>query len=242
MTRDDAVILVQARMRSRRLPGKALASLAGRSILSHCLIRLTHARVAPVILATSTNAADDPLVDEAHLHGVETLRGPEDDVLQRFLLAASRFAPRFIVRATADNPAVDIDAPRRVIEIADRHRADHVCERNLPYGCAVEAVRASALWEAASRAHDPIDREHVTTYIRRHRERFHVLEPIAPAPVRRPDLRFTVDTAEDLSYMRDVFDAAGAARDLTPLADLIDAAEGLGGQRSGGGGALKEVA
>jgi len=231
VTRDDAVILLQARVRSRRLPGKTLAPLAGRSVLSHCLIRLAHARVAPVILATSTEAADDQLVDEAHLHGVETFRGPEHDVLQRFLLAASRYRPRYIVRATADNPAVDIDGPRRVLDLIDRLGADHICERDLPYGAAVEAIRVSALWEAGARASDPVDREHVTTYMRRHSERFRIIAPEAPARLRRPDLRFTVDTAEDLTYMRDVFAAAGAGRSLVPLGDLIDAADSLSDRR-----------
>ena len=82
----------------------------------------------------------------------------------------------------------------------------------------------SALQRSVSLA-DDTDREHVTTAIRRHTDRFDVRLPSAPAGLRRPELRFTVDTQTDLAYMRQVFHAVGAPTDPVPLVRLIAAAD-----------------
>ena len=121
--------------------------------------------------------------------------------------------------------------PIDVVTVTEHLRArgaDHAVEDGLPYGCTVEAVRLSALSEANRLASQAEDREHVTTFLRRSGSGFRCLTPAAPAWLRRPDIRFTVDTAADLAYMQRVFDEAGGAADLTiPLADLIAAADGL---------------
>jgi spore coat polysaccharide biosynthesis protein SpsF len=218
-------IVVQARIGSHRLPGKVLAEIAGKPLLEWCLLRLAAARVGPVVLATTTLAADDPLEALAARLGVTTVRGPDEDVLQRFALAADYWNARFFVRATADNPAVDIDAPRRVLAAIAECGADHVVETGLPVGAAVEAVRTAALYQALVQSHDPYDREHVTPYLYRNPGRFVALSPPAPAPLQRPDLRLTVDTAGDLSFMRRVLARAAPAGELAGLAEIIRAAD-----------------
>ena len=147
---------------------------------------------------------DDALVDEASRLSVPVVRGSADDVLARYARAASMFDLTTIVRATADNPAVDMDAPRRTVDLLDRTGVDHVVERGLPCGSAVEAVSCEALHRANALATDPDDREHVTPFLRRD-HRFRSLDLIAPAAVRRPDRRFTVDTPDDLEFMRGVY-------------------------------------
>jgi len=99
-------------------------------------------------------------------------------------------------------------------------------------GSTVEAVTATALRDAAARTADPADREHVTPYLRRARSGFKCLILPAPAAVRRPDLRFTVDTAADLAYMRRVLRGGGATGGrVVPLAELIAAADRLAAQQ-----------
>jgi spore coat polysaccharide biosynthesis protein SpsF len=222
-------IVLQARMGSRRLPGKVLADLAGRRLVEWCLARLAAADVGPVILATSTCPADDPLVAVAQRLGVETVRGPEDDVLQRFALVADYMSARFFIRATADNPAVDIDAPRRVVRAIEGAGADHVVEEGLPLGAAVEAVRTAALYQALAQTRDPYDREHVTPFLYRHPERFLALQPPAPPALRRPDLRLTVDTADDMAFMQRVLERATSRTSLPGLAEIIVAADDVKG-------------
>jgi spore coat polysaccharide biosynthesis protein SpsF len=222
----QALIVLQARLASRRLPGKVLADVAGQSILARCLARLRASGAAPVVLATTTNAEDDAVAAVAIGHGVPVVRGPESDVLRRFLLAAEMFGATYLVRATADNPAVDMDAPRRVLETLIGTGADYVIESGLPYGSAVEAVTADALLKADAMASGASDREHVTPLVRRDRV-FHALETPAPAHVRRPDLRLSVDTLHDLAYMRRVIGALGDTRADVPLEKIIAAADTL---------------
>ena len=222
---DKVAIVLQARMRSRRLPGKALLGVGCRSILEHCVIRLRQAGVAPVIVATSTQPEDDPVAAAAAACGAYSCRGPLDDVLTRVLQVAARFDLDLVVRATADNPAVDMEAPARVVSRLQATGADYVCEQGLPYGAAVEAVRVRALRQSVSLA-DAADREHVTTAVWRHPDRFGVRLPWAPTAVRRPELRFTVDTETDLVYLRQLFRAVDMT-DPVPLACLIAAADRL---------------
>jgi spore coat polysaccharide biosynthesis protein SpsF len=227
----DALIILQARVRSTRLPGKALRPLAGRTLLARAIERLVAAGAAPLVLATTEREDDDLLVETATALGVTCMRGPDEDVLARFAQVVVLLGPTYVVRATADNPAVDMDAPRRVLEHLQRGNVDYVLEQGLPTGAAVEGIRASALLEAAARATDPYDREHVTPFLRAPEHRFRTLAPQAPPAVRRPDLRFTVDTAEDFVWMTAVFTQAGAAAGTVPLTGIIRAADRLIGVR-----------
>ena len=219
-----AAIVLQARMASRRLPGKTLAVISGRTVLAHCVERLRATSRLPVVVATTTGEEDDCVADESGRLGVEVVRGPAEDVLGRFVLVARALALDDIVRATADNPAVDMDSPRRVLELRRRAGADHVVEEGLPYGSTVEAVAADALYRASTLTTDPDDREHVTPFIRRD-PRFVALRAIAPAAVCDPRLRLTIDTADDLAFVRTLFEVAEATCAApVPLAALIDAA------------------
>jgi spore coat polysaccharide biosynthesis protein SpsF len=225
-----ALIVLQARMASSRLPGKALAPIGGRPILTRCLDRLRADASAPVVLATTTHPEDDALAALALAEGVPVVRGSEADVLHRFVVAAERFGATYIVRATADNPAVDIDAPRRVLETLIQTGVDYVVESDLPHGSAVEGVAVDALMKADVMATEAADREHVTPLIRRDRL-FRALEMLAPPHLRRPDLRLTVDTLNDLSFMRRVMSGFGDPLAEQPLHAIIEAADALRGEQ-----------
>ena len=225
MTTMSTVVVLQARMGSRRLPGKVMRRLAGRPLVEHCLQRLIASDVGPVVLATTATSADDVLVEVGAAVGVEVVRGPEHDVLGRFARVVDRYPVRVVIRATADNPAVDVESPRRVLSIAERQSADYVVEDDLPCGAAVEAVRVDALLDAYVSTQGLDDREHVTTYVKRMTDRFRVVRASAPEAVRRPDLRLTVDTEGDLAFMRHVLDTAGAREGVVPLPVIIGAAD-----------------
>lgn len=218
-----AIIVLQARLASRRLPGKALALIGGRPILARCLDRLQAGGAAPVVLATTTNREDDMLAAVAIGQGVPVVRGPDADVLRRFLMVAERFGADYIIRATADNPAVDIDAPRRVLQVLVGSFVDYVTESGLPYGAAVEAVTVDALRKADAMVVDTSDREHVTRLVRCNRL-FQAIEVAAPRAVHRPNLRLTVDTLHDLAHMRRVLSAFDDDTIEPPLAAIVAAA------------------
>jgi spore coat polysaccharide biosynthesis protein SpsF (cytidylyltransferase family) len=224
MSRKDVVIVLQARMGSSRLPGKVLAPLLGRPILSHCIARLQRSGLR-LVVATTTEPEDDAVAAEAWRQGADVLRGSEFDVLARFLMVVDRTNASVIIRATGDNPLVDLEAPSRVLRALGAEKADYVVEIDLPVGAGVEAVRSDALRTAAAEAADPYDREHVTSYVRRNRHRFGVLERSAPVRLRRPDLRLTVDTPSDLDFVRQLLRASEAQPgDLPPLRTLLAAA------------------
>lgn len=221
-----AAIVIQARMGSARLPGKSLAPIGGRSLLARVVERLLHQGELPVVLATTTLLEDDMLCEEADRLGVTVVRGSADDVLGRYAFAASLLGAPAIIRATADNPAVDLDAPLRTLDILLRSGADYVVDYGLPLGGTVEAMTTAALVRAAALATEPYDREHVTPFVRRD-GRSRAIDALAPTALRRPDLRFTVDTADDLDYMRRIYHEAGPAESPWPIDAFIAAADRL---------------
>jgi spore coat polysaccharide biosynthesis protein SpsF len=224
------VIVLQARMGSRRLPAKSLADINGRSLVAQCTWRLA-ATGLPVVVATTDQPEDDAIVAEAARAGAASYRGPADDVLARYAGAAEAFGATYVIRATGDNPAVDADSVERTLEILRRTHADHVIECGLPYGAAVEAMTAESLVRAAALATDPHDREHVTPFIRRDR-RFTAIRAIAAPVVRRPELRLTVDTIEDLEFMRAVLQPFAGRTWPAALVEIIGVAERLWPERA----------
>jgi spore coat polysaccharide biosynthesis protein SpsF len=157
-------ILLQARMASTRLPGKALELIENRPLLEHCLRRLLAAGVGRVVLATTTLEEDSVLCDLATRLGVAVYRGSDSDVLDRMAGAAEAFDLDPIIRATGDNPPWTSTRPAGRLGRSTGLHADYVCEDGLPYGAAGGAVTRDALMRAAREARDPDDREHVTTW------------------------------------------------------------------------------
>lgn len=219
--RTHAGIILQARYGSTRLRGKALQPVGGRTMLEQCLRRLIRAGVARVVLATTREPEDDVLAMIATRMGVPVFRGETDDVLRRLSDAAHAFNLDPLLRATGDNPAVDVQAPGRVLAALQMTQADYIREEGLPWGACVEGMRAAALHRAAALAVDAADREHVTTFIRNRRDLFRVTQIEAPAPLACPSLRLTVDTAEDLAWVRELYFRAQS--DDPTLAELIAA-------------------
>jgi len=233
--KNGVAVVLQARMGSVRLPGKSLAPIGTRTILGHCIERLRLRSGLPVIVATSTLDEDDVIATEAARYGASTVRGSATDVLSRYVRAADVFGLTTIIRATADNPAVDMDAPRRTLDLLERTGAGHVVEHGLPYGCAVEAIDVEALRHADQIATLEFDREHVTPFLKRDRT-YMALDAIAPSDVRRSDVRLTVDTHEDLDYVRCVYERVEPTDGPPPLTELIAAADRLADQEETGAG------
>jgi spore coat polysaccharide biosynthesis protein SpsF len=230
VARHDALVILQARMGSSRLPGKVLAPIGDRSILAQCIERLQAARVGEVLVATTTRPEDEAVVAAAQAAGVDVVRGPVDDVLARFVGALDGWTGPYVIRATADNPFIDVDGPARLLRLLDAG-ADYAIEEGLPIGAAVEAMRVEVLREAGELASSDYDREHVTPFIRQATDRFAVCSVPAPFEVRRPSLRLTVDTRQDLQFVRSLVDqvADAASLSLGQVIALADRSAGWAG-------------
>ena len=212
-------------MGSSRLPGKVLKKIGGRPMLSYEIERLRRAKRANLlVVATSTNAADDPIVDLCTAEGVEVTRGSEHDVLSRYDEAARRFAATVVVRVTADCPLIDPVLIDAAIEefLSENGTCDYLSnmlEPTWPYGMAVEVFTAAALHEAAREAKDPAEREHVTPFLYWHRDRFRI-----KSLTRSPDLsrhRWTVDTPEDFEFVSQVLESLYPVRPEFNMDDVL---------------------
>jgi len=191
--------VIQARSSSTRLPGKVLRPLAGRSVLGW-VVRAAAAApgVDRVVVATSSDASDDDVALEAARCGAAVVRGPLDDVLERFGLALREHPADAVIRLTADCPLLD---PALIGQLATLWRAqptlDYVSTtlvRTLPRGFDAELVRADVLLEQVASA-TGADREHVTSGIYSQPTRY-ACSGVVVSPA-ADDLRVTLDTAED---------------------------------------------
>jgi spore coat polysaccharide biosynthesis protein SpsF len=218
-------VIVQARMTSTRLPGKVMMLVAGRPMLSYQIERLRRCRnAARIVVATTTNAADDPIAALCAEEGVDVTRGSEHDVLSRYFEAARRYDATTVVRVTGDCPLIDpqlVDSAIAAYRDADG-RFDYVSnmlEPTWPYGMAVEVFSARALAEAHAEARDDAEREHVTPFIYRRPERYR-LKSLTMQP-NLSHLRWTVDTAEDFELVRRVLETLYPRKPAFEMADVL---------------------
>ncbi len=218
-------LVVQARMTSTRLPGKVMMDLAGRPLLERQLERLVRcAEVDEIALAVTTNPDDEPLVSLARRLGVRWYRGSERDVLARYVGAAREAGADLVVRVTSDCPLIDpIETDVVIAALRERPGCDYASntlERRLPRGLDTEALWADVLERVARMATSAPAREHVTWFC--HTERPDLFELHS---VRRPfsaqDLRWTVDTADDLAMVRRLYADLGLAERDMPVEQVI---------------------
>jgi spore coat polysaccharide biosynthesis protein SpsF (cytidylyltransferase family) len=227
--RPRVIAVVQARLGSTRLPGKALLDLAGRPMLTHVLARAAAVPgIEQVVLATTVSSEDAALADLARAAGIACVRGSVDDVLDRFHAALAAHPADALVRITADCPLLDPEVSGRVVSEYRRRAGEldyvsNVHPPTYPDGLDTEVVSATALERAWREASPGSDREHVTPYIWSRPERFRLANVGGPEDLSRH--RWTVDDARDLAFVREVYRRlapAGAAPGLFGMGAVLD--------------------
>ena len=199
--------IVFARMRSSRLPGKALLPIGEQPLLGLVLRRARRAKnIAAVVVATSTDASDDAVEAFAHEAGAPVFRGPLENVAARALGCAREFGFDAFARICGDRPFlepehIDVSIERLVDAPLAVDLVTNTLDGPVPPGLTTEVVRTDALARALSYTSDPQDLEHVTKYFYGHADRFHVVSG-AHVPASLRGLRFVVDTSEDLQRAR----------------------------------------
>ena len=206
-------IFIQVRLGSTRLPRKAALPLPGGNIIQHVMRSL--ALVPADLRALLT---DKPSVKEllpfAEEEGYAVFAGPELDVLARYCMACREYAVSRVVRATGDNPLTSASLAVKILGEHAVGDADLSHYLGCPLGTGVEVVEAEALFAAERDATAPEEREHITTFLYRHPERFAILEPMAPASARFAEAHVSVDTPDDLDRIKAIFDALYLGRPL----------------------------
>ncbi|MGI0492185.1 cytidylyltransferase domain-containing protein [Alkalinema pantanalense CENA528] len=218
------VIIVQARMTSTRLPGKVLKTVLGKPLLEYQMERLQRVTLADqIVVATTVNETDQPIVDVCDRLSIPVYRGSEQDVLARYYEAAQTFEADAIVRVTSDCPLIDPEIIDRVIAIYQQNvpNLDYVVtdEVSYPRGMDVEAFSMQVLEETYREATHPAHREHVTPFIYQQPSRYHVytvMQDCLLAPC-----RLTVDTSEDFELIRCILEHLYSAQPQFNLHSII---------------------
>lgn len=204
------IATIEARMTSTRLPGKVLLPLAGKPALERLIERLQRSEyLDEIVVATTINKADDPIVELANKMRVKHFRGSEADVLGRVLGAARSVDADIIVEVTGDCPLVDWRLIDKGIEEFFRQKADYasnLINPSFPIGFDVQVFPTAVLAEVDKLTQDPIDRTHVSYYIYNHPEKYKLHNWQADAKYRWPDLRVTLDEKEDYELLNIVFE------------------------------------
>lgn len=213
--------IVNVRMGSSRLPGKALRMISGKPLLEHLLDRLQLAKtIDDIVVSTSTLVVNDAIASFCAVRGVYCFRGAEDDVLARTLGALRSVGAQRGVVVFGDGPLID---PAIIDHVVDAYATadppyDFVSndlKTSYPPGMEVEVFGVAALADADRRCSDTDMREHGTLFIRRNPELYRLRNMEAPLGLRRPDLELEVDTESDLQVVGAVLSNFQGRTDFT---------------------------
>lgn len=216
------LVVIQCRFSSNRLPGKALYPLADVPMLPFLIRRLLHTLPAQykVALATTDLPADSIIAAWGENEGVQVVRGPEDDVLTRYMQCLKVLPADVVVRVTADNPLTCPYSLIKAVEELLAAECDYLLHEGLPYGAGVDVFTSESLRILNEKAKVQEEREHINLYILQHPEEFNSMTLKAEGSVARADLRMTVDTLNDWQTVCGLFDET----DTTPWTISLDEA------------------
>ena len=218
--------IIQARMSSSRLPGKVLLEVNGRPLLSYMLERISKAStIDRVVVATSTESADDQIEMFCRRENVSCYRGSLDDVLDRYYHAALHVNCDVVVRLTSDCPLLDPAVIDEVVKVYQSRRHDYVANTvppggTFPDGMDVEVFSLQALEKAWKEARKPSEREHVTFYFWKNSELFSTYRYDLQDNLSK--YRLTVDYPEDFEVIQAVLTELYQQNTLFTLKDIIN--------------------
>jgi len=201
----NVVAIIQARMDSKRLPGKMLKKISDISLIEWIIERVKKSKkIKKIILATTLNKKDDILSTIARKKKICLFRGENNNVLTRFYHAAKLHKANFIIRICGDNPFVDFEQIDKLIKAFFSNNYDYVCNHqnklNSKYanGFGAEMISFNLLETLHKKARAKSQREHVTKYIWDNKSKFKILAIPAPKNLAYPNLKFDINTKNDL--------------------------------------------
>lgn len=200
-------VVIQARMKSTRLPGKILLPIPlgnGKPLLSWIVDEVKSSKYKPdIIIATSLNPENDVLGVFSEQQNVKCFRGAEEDVLSRFIAIAKNDNYDCIIRLTADNPIVDFKILDNTIAHHFNEVHDYTVTSGLPTGMNFEVIATSALLDLEHHDLTSAEREHVTLFVKNSgRYQTGTYSP-AINPLLK-NLRLTVDYPSDYALLSNI--------------------------------------
>ncbi len=223
------VTVIQARTGSTRLPNKVLLPLAGKPLLARMVERVLAAELAgTVVVATTTNPADDPIADLCHTEGFPCYRGDAEDVLDRHYQAGRQYGAATVIKIPSDCPLIDPRVIDRVIGyyLAQPGEFDFVSNLHppsYPDGNDVEIMTMAALETAWREASRPLEREHTTPFFWENPQHFRLGNVFWESGMDYSmSHRWTIDYEEDYRFIAAVYDALYPIDRLFSLDDILD--------------------
>lgn len=213
MEKKPPIIIIQARLNSKRLPGKVLKKIGKQTVLEHIFCRLKPLKL-DIVVATTNKLSDKKIVNLCVKNKIRFFCGSEKDVLKRFYSAASKFNAETIIRVTADCPFIDYKIIKQLMKFYKAGSYDHaglatgagvanLKYKKFPDGLDAECFSFKALQKANKRAKKKFDREHVTPYIWKNKKKFKV--GILESKKDYSHLRVTLDNLEDFHLINKIY-------------------------------------
>lgn len=215
-----SAIFITVRMKSSRLPRKALLEIKGKPVIEHLIDRLKLTKSPDlIVLCTSTHPEDAVLVDVARKNRIESFRGSEDDKLDRYLKAALQYCLDFIVVTHGDNIFYEPEIIDKVIKLYSKTKADYIDCRELPLGTTPQGIKFEALKKVCQIKAEK-DTEVWGGYFT-DTGLFMVEYLKVPAELRHPEIRMTLDYPEDYEFFKGIFDRLYSPGKVFSLRDVV---------------------
>jgi len=223
------LIVVQARTGSTRLPNKVLMPLAGKPLIQRMVERLIAAGGAEIVVATTTDTEDQPLLDLCRSIGVHSFAGHPTDLLDRHYRSALAEKTDIVVKIPSDCPLIDPAVISRVLDFHHRHHDRYDFVSNLhpatyPDGNDVEVMPLSVLEIAWHEAKKSYEREHTTPFIWEQPGRFRLGNVAWETGLNYSMThRWTIDYPEDYQFVKAVYDELWTEKNpVFSLGDILD--------------------
>ncbi|MDP3883021.1 MAG: glycosyltransferase family protein [Candidatus Staskawiczbacteria bacterium] len=212
-------IIIQARMESRRLPGKVYEKILDKHLIEFVILRVKMSKLAKKIIVaipdTKKSAVLVPLIKK---NKVDFYSGSLDNVLDRYIKTAEKFKLDIIVRITADCPLIDPVLIDQIIEkyLNSEKRLDFLFIKDYPFGLGdIEVISLKTLKRISRLTKSPFHCEHVVSFISERPDLFRLKVEKAPPELSRPDLRVCVDEPQDLDLVKKIFTHFKPREDFT---------------------------
>lgn len=198
--------IVQARLSSKRLPGKVLKPVAGKTLLLYIIERLEHCKgIESIVVATSSEKSDNPVNLFCQDYNIPCVRGSLEDVAGRFFDAIQQYPWDAFVRINGDSPLIDQTLIDKGIDLFHRNNVDivtNVFPRSYPPGQSVEIIRSDAFRQTYPLMNKQEYFEHVTPYFYQNSTRFTIFN--FRSDVDYGNLHLSVDTPEDFLLFSEI--------------------------------------
>ena len=219
-----ADVYLSVRNKSTRLPGKALLKIKGKTVTDHLIERIKNAKEpCEIILCTSANLHDGPLVEIAKRNGIKYFKGNEDDKLDRYLKAARKFGTDFIAVVDGDDVFCEPSFVDMCIRDFKKSNADYITVRDVPVGATPFCIKTEALEKACRLKSETNTEIWGSCFID---SGLFKVSPLRPeTKLRRPEIRLTLDYKEDFALIEKVFGGLykrGRTFDLARIIGFLD--------------------